>query len=181
MGIRCQREDQTCWCWKSETPQEPCCSPCSQLSKHVAQPRSQPDGLDGTWSFRPFVLLSMAIPAGLILLGKGCQQVRFCFPNSKIMPVLPSLPSLCWLSFSSSPFLPHNFPSFYFHFPLFPFLSSSSGKKRKKRVAHAALPLITSYFFKWLAFSTSLSKLPVSTISSHPSCLCWLLEALLPF
>lgn len=179
MGIRCQREDQTCWCWKSETPQEPCCSPCSQLSKHVAQPRSQPEGLDGAWSFRPFVLLSMAIPSGLSLLGKGCQQVRFCFPNSKIMPVLPSLPSLSGFLFLLPLFLPHHFPSFYSHFPLFPFLSCfSSGKKRG---AHAALPLMTSYFFKWLGFSTSLSKLPVSTISSHPSCLCWLLEAPLPF
>lgn len=78
------------------------------------------EGLNGAWSFRPFVLLSMAIPSGLSLLGKGCQQVRFCFPNSKIMPVLPSLSSIC-LAFSfSSPFLPCHFPSFYFHFPLFP-------------------------------------------------------------
>lgn len=82
------------------------------------------EGLDGAWSFRPFVLLSMAIPSGLSLLSKGCQQLRFCFLNSKIMPVLPFLlfPASVWLSFSSPSFLSHNFPSFYFYFPLFPFL-----------------------------------------------------------
>lgn len=40
------------------------------------------------------------------------------------MPVLPSLPSLClaFFFFFFSPFLPHHFPSFYFHFLLFAFL-----------------------------------------------------------
>lgn len=103
--------------------------------------------LDGAWSFRPFVfiLLSMAITSSLSLLGKGCQQVRSCFPRSKIIPVLPSLPSL-WLffflfpllpssPFPFSPFLSCHFPSFYFplllslsflfpfHFFLFPLRS----------------------------------------------------------
>lgn len=139
------------------------------------------EGLDGAWSFRPFVLLSMAIPSGLSLLSKGCQQLRFCFLNSKIMPVLPFLP------FPSQPLsgflflLPLSFPIISLPFiSTFPF-SLSCLFSGKKRGAHATLTLMTSYFFKWLGFSTSLSKLPVSTISSHPSCLCWLLEALLPF
>lgn len=126
--IRCQREVQMCWCWKSETPEEPCCSPCSQQSKRGAQLRSQPGGGGWTWSFRLFVLLSMAITSGLSLLGKGCQQVRSCFPNSKIIPALPALPSLC-LPFYSPPFFPLSlflfpflschFPSFYFPFSFF--------------------------------------------------------------
>lgn len=170
---------------------------------------SSQEGVDGAWSFRPFVfvLLSMATTSGLSF-GKGCQQVRSCFPRSKIIPILPSLLILClplfffpfsffspflfflssltssFLSLFLSPFLSCNFPSFYFPL-LFPFSFLFCFSSGKKRGAHATLPLVTSYFFKWLGFgisSTSLSKLPVSTISSHPSCLCWLLvEALLPF
>lgn len=92
--------------------------------------------VDGAWSFRPFVLLSMAITFGWSLLG---EWVRSGFPNPKIIPVLPSLPSLWlagfflsfllppFLSLFLSPFLSCNFPSFSFpfflpFFPLLPFL-----------------------------------------------------------
>lgn len=76
--------------------------------------------LDGAWSFKPFVLLSLAIPSGFSLLGKECQQVRFCFPNTKLMPVLPSLPSLCLAFFFFSLFPSLSFP--FLLCPLLPFL-----------------------------------------------------------
>lgn len=73
------------------------------------------EGVDGAWSFRPFFLLSTAITSGWSLLG---EWVRSGFPNSKIIPVLPSLPSLWLAGFFLSFLLPP------FCFP-FPFLSLS--------------------------------------------------------
>lgn len=74
------------------------------------------EGVDGAWSFRLFVLLSMAITSGLSLLGKGCQQVRSCFPNSD--PFLPFPAFVCLFPLFSSSSFP--FP-FAFSFSLFPF------------------------------------------------------------